>query len=393
MNSVLSINYYNYNLDAMAESRERDSQSLRSVNRIRSSTADDVTENSPLIQEEDDDSNTISARTLLSHCKPSCARRAPPISKGLLLVFFIYLIEAFAFYTSVKGVQELLFTDNKLKDPTFGNFLYTLMLHSLGRLFYLVGGVLADSFLGRFKVIEIGLWLIWTGIGLVCFALSVTDIIASPLCSIILATICIILIAIGSGFVEVNIISFGVDQLSPGCPSEHISSYFYLLYFVRNAGTLLGVGVFIALATFYRTKVEDAIKNADVHFKSLLPMMLGSCLITICLFLHIVKHHWYFKNSRCDSPIKSVANVSWYCLTVKRHAPIYRRTFRYGEPRQPRIELAKKEFDGIFEAEEVENVKTFYQVLFLILSLGGYFVSYGAVSKFIHKIMYTLTLN
>ena len=366
----------------MAESRERDSQSVTSLNRIRSSTAEDVTENSPLIQEEDNpsvDSNAISARTLLSHCQPSCARRAPPINKGLLLVFFIYFIEAFAFYTSVKGVQELLFTDNK--DPTFGNFLYTLMLHSLGRLFYLVGGVLADSFLGRFKVIEIGLWLIWAGIGLVSFSLSVTDIIDSPLCSIIIATICIILIAIGSGSVEVNIISFGVDQLSPGCPSEHISSYFHLLYFVRNAGTLLGVGLFIALSTFYRTKVEDAVKKADLHFKSLLPIMLGSCLITICLFFHIVKHRWYFKNSRCDSPIKSVANVSWYCLTVRRHAPIHRRTFRYGEPRQPRIELAKKEFDGIFEAEEVENVKTFYQVSFLILSLGGYFISYGAGSK------------
>ena len=378
----------------MAGLEESDRRKMRAMSRgVRTN----VTENSPLLLPDDTTSNNSSvdvsinsgsgianARTSLNRCKTLCSRRTIAVGKGLFLLYFIYFMESFALTSVIRGIRILLFRDDNESANLFGNFLFSLMFDTLGRLFYPLGGVLADSFFGRYKVIRTGLWLMWTGMGLLCFALAIADVVPPSVGRVILPALCIILFAIGSGSLEVNTISFGVDQLSQGCPSEQISSYFFWLYFFRNAGTLLSVIMFIILSTFSISSraIHDSatLHKMDVHYKVIIPMMLAVIALTCCLCFHIVKHHWYFKNSRRDSPIKTIVNVTWFSLTVKRHAPIRRRAFRYGEARQPRIELAKIEYDGIFEAETVENVKTFYQLFFLILSLGGYFASYEAVS-------------
>ena len=194
--------------------------------------------------------------------------------------------------------------------------------------------------------------------------------------------------------VEVNAISFGVDQLPQGCTSDQISSYFFWYDFSRNASTLLAIIVFLLLQGFllyyfldleeghyYYTSLQELMKSINLHYKTLIVILIAASAIVCILLLHTFKHYWYFKNSQRENPVKTIVNVSWYSLTVRRQLPIYRRTFHYGEAKQPRIELAKRDFDGIFEAEEVENVKSFYQILFLILSLGGFLASNRGVSR------------
>ena len=332
-----------------------------------------------------------------SKCKIKCTRRSLPKEKGLALLFLVYSLESFAFYSAAKGIRELLF-DEDLKhedlqqQAAWESFLYSLLSYSLGRLFYPLAGILADSLLGRYRVIEIGLWVISCGLFLICISLSIVDEVPHSVGRITLPILCIILFVIGTASVEVNAVSFGVDQLSQGCTSDQISCYFFWYYVFRNIGILLGVGVDITLFSlpqlwsihpgmYYSPKVEMLLMSLDIHYKALLFMLLATITIVVGLILHVVKHHWYFKNTQRENPVKTVVNVTWFSLTVKRHAPIRRRAFRYGEARQPRIELAKIEYDGIFEAETVENVKTFYQILFLIVSLGGFFASNGAVSK------------
>ena len=351
-------------------------------------------ENTPLFVHER--STTSDGNHTRSRCKLKCARRSLPREKGLALLFLVYSLESFAFYSAAKGIRELLF-DEDLKhedlqqQAAWESFLYSLLSYSLGRLFYPLAGILADSFLGRYRVIEIGLWVISCGLFLICISLSIVDEVPHSVGRIILPILCIILFVIGTACVEVNAVSFGVDQLPQGCTSDQISCYFFWYYVFRNIGILLGVGIDITLfslpplwpihwETSYSTKVEMLLLSLDIHYKALLFMLLAAITIVVGLILHVVKHHWYFKNTQRENPVKTVVNVTWFSLTVKRHAPIRRRAFRYGEARQPRIELAKIEYDGKFEAETVENVKTFYQILFIIFSLGGYFSAYGAVS-------------
>ena len=376
----------------MAE-RQRDSKKMRNFNKAERN-AD--SENSPLIQNADAESVDsavlsnnnlpVSSVSCGSGCRVACSRRTIPRGKGLLLVFVIYFFESFAFYSALKGIRELLFRDESTQ--TWGSFVFAFLLDSCGRLFYPVAGVLADSFFGRYRVIHIGLWLLWSGLAIVCIALPILDRVPDSVGHIVLPILAILLISIGSGSVEVNTVSFGVDQLPQGCSSDQISSFFFWYYFARNAGVLAANIAYVALfgstLSFFPPDVltSHRISRVNYHLKTLIVTVLATVVISVSLFLHICKHHWYFKNKMRDNPIKTVINVTCFSLSVKRQLPVYRRTFRYGEGKQSRIDLAKIEYDGIFPAEEVENVKTFYQILFIIFSLGGYFASYGAVSLF-----------
>ena len=357
----------------------------------------DLSERSSLLQSYGETSslNSDTFSDNLGGCRASCARRPLPQGKGLLLLLFVYFFESFALYCATKGIRELLFKDDIDSKQVWGSFVYSLVYNSLGRLFYPLAGVLADTFWGRHKVIKIGLWLIAFALGFICINLSVIkinhDLEVDLVGRIFLPIICILLIAVGSACVEVNAVSFGVDQLPQGCTSDQISSFFFWYIFVRNASILLGIIVFIMLRSvprfysfqnghYYYTSLQKLIISIDIHYKTLIVILIAASAIVCILLLHIFKHNWYFKNFQRENPVKTILNVSWYSLTVKRHLPVYRRTFRYGEARQPRFELAKKEFDGIFEAEEVENVKSFYQILFLILSMAGFWACNGGVS-------------
>ena len=102
--------------------------------------------------------------------------------------------------------------------------------------------------------------------------------------------------------------------------------------------------------------------------------------ITVAIVLHHCVHQWYYDAHQRKNPVKSIINILYFAATVKREAPRYRRSFRYGEGKKSRIELAKIEYDGIYTSEEVEDVKTFFRVLFLVISLGFVFTSDNAVS-------------
>ena len=104
-------------------------------------------------------------------------------------------------------------------------------------------------------------------------------------------------------------------------------------------------------------------------------------VITTALLLHKCLHHWYLINTVHENCIKTVAQVLWYAARVKRHLPQHRRAFRYGEDKQPRIELAKVRYDGIFPDDHVEDVKTFCRICLLLFSLGGFFFSLSGVSE------------
>lgn len=126
---------------------------------------------------------------------------------------------------------------------------------------------------------------------------------------------------------------------------------------------------------------SSAIEHSFVSNNTLYSVqtVIAAVLITVGIIMHICLQKWYFRDRKRENPIKLIINVLYYSATVERHLPIRNQAFRRGEERKSRIELAKIEYDGIFTSEEVENVKTFCQILFLILTLGGCFATYGGV--------------
>ena len=181
----------------------------------------------------------------------------------------------------------------------------------------------------------------------------------------IVHVIAFILISAGSGAFESSIIPFGVDQLE-GASSEEISSYFYYCYFTRNLGIGLGLLVY-GLVSFIILKLSHSDDSNSVY--SVFQPFVTVVILTLGVLLHQCLSHWYFKNRPGENPVKLVLKVLCYAAFVKRHIPVRRRAFRYGEEKKKRIDLAKVEYDGEFSGEKVEDVKAFCRICLILFTL------------------------
>lgn len=312
-----------------------------------------------------------------------------PRGKGVLLVFLLYFLETFAFFGALNGVKHLLPDQSNCNNDNssghnLSSFVFSLLFLSAGRVFYPVGGIIADSYLGRHNVIHIGLWLLW--IGFAVNSLSFTFLLTSMWSRYTVVTITFLLFGAGSGSVEATLIPFGVDQLSQGASSDELSSYFYYYYMARNVAAMSSTLIFFIdfdlIDFFPQSDLSNCTTvtmiNTDIQYT--VQSVLALVAISIALLILFCMKNQLYHDRQHSNALKLICNVLSFAATVKRQIPLYNRAFRYGEGRKPRIELAKREYDGIFSSEEVEDVKTCYRMLFLLLSLFGYFVTYGAVS-------------
>ena len=351
---------------------------------------DALTHSSRIVNIQSDESNTGGA-SLLSvdslrrrfSWQRFCYSRVPR-GKAVFLVLVISTIETFAFFGAVDGIIRLVLGGN----PSTTSLAYSLSIvlqYSAGRLCYPLTGFLADVYFGRYKVINISLWLFWIAFSFLAVSLSLTDIPHEPkqLTHYVLPIVAFTLITFGSAGIEANILPFGVDQFPQEATSQQISSYFYWWYVTRQVGSLLGIGTFIGLFLPSYTSLTHSPKAMDFeqNIVSTVQPMLAVLVTTVAILLHACCSGWYFKGRERENPIKLVLKVLIFSASAKRQFPRYRRAFRYGEAPKPRIELAKKDYDGIFTSEEVEDVKTFCRIVLVIFSLTGFFASYSAVSS------------
>ena len=375
------------------------SSSRRQLSRSRSVRVTSVTTGSAPTSSQDGDyaaSNSLSVslpmrRRMVNYYNLILNRH--PRGKGVFLVLILYFLETFAFNGALTGIKHLLPTES---NPTYGNdtatnydlnsFMFSLLYSSAGRVFYPVAGIVADSYFGRYNVIHIGLWLLW--IGFAISSLSLTFLFSTSWARYTVAAMTFILFSAGSGSVEATLIPFGVDQLSQGASSDELSSYFYYYYMARNVAAMVAMLMFIVnfdvINNFYPQADLSNLKdinllNTDIQYT--VQAVLALIAISAALLTLFCMKNQFYNDRQHSNALKLVYKVLSYSATVKRQIPQYNRAFRYGEEWKPRIELAKREYDGIFSSEEVENVKTCYRMLFLLLSLFGYFVTYGAVSS------------
>ena len=306
-----------------------------------------------------------------------------PKGKAIAAVLLINTLESFALFGAFDGLKERMIEPSNQKLA----FLFVFFQWCAGRIFYPIAGLIADTCLGRYRTINVGLWLMWTGFALKTINenLIYARVESHTIETYVLPCVAVVLLIISSGSVEANIISFGADQVQQGASSSEISSYFYYYNFSRTAGLLLGISLFLLV---FDTNIlllpgSNVNSNIDRNFTFLTlnaaHPLFAVFAVTMALIFHFCTRHWYFEDRDYSNPLRLIINVLYYAATVKRQVARYRRSFRYGEERKPRIELAKIDYDGIFSGEEVEDVKTFFRIFLVIFSLGGNFLTFGMV--------------
>lgn len=302
-------------------------------------------------------------------CKQMCWQRIPK-GRALMLVLVMLVIERYMLYGAVDQVLSLIpEIQNSSNTEGYGSFLRIFLLYCVSRLFYPIGGFLADVYLGRCRVIHLSLWFYWIAFALLTIATILQELRLghSTIYDHVLPITAFVFLIFASGGFESTLIPFGADQMEAASSSE-ISSYFYWYYIAIQVGPLLNIFVSSVLSTWVPAHATTLQVLADL------------VVATFGLVLHRLLQHWYFKNALRENCVKLVLKVLWYAARVKRRMPQYRRAFRYGEGKIRRIELAKRQYDGKFSGDQVEDVKTFCMVCLILFSLGGYFFSQAGVS-------------
>ena len=104
--------------------------------------------------------------------------------------------------------------------------------------------------------------------------------------------------------------------------------------------------------------------------------------ISVALCLHACFYNYYeLVGTQTNNPYKIVYNVLKYALYHK--SPENRSAFTYWENKIPsRVDLGKNKYGGPFSEEDVENVKTFWRIVAVLLSTFGLFIPYYHVITF-----------
>ena len=325
-------------------------------------------------EEEEEENKSFQSVPLIVPRHLTASRRSVceryPRGKSSLLVFVLNLLAFYAFGAAITGILDFFYIEKIPTEVNHAHFQFIKLLVHYGilRLFYPVCGLIADVYIGRWRMIRTALQLLVTGymIIVVLFALVVqSSIQIGSSWSNTIGGVAFLFVSIGGGAFEATIIPFGVDQLQ-GASSAEISSYFYSFYASTNLGIFIGGCVSCAVSHTIQSQ-SGALELKQLY--SVFVPLITAAVLTVGLILMICLHHWFFKNTLWENPVKLIAKILCYAATVKRHLPVRNRAFRYGEEKKNRIELAKITYDGKFPDEKVEDVKAFCRIFFILLIL------------------------
>ena len=179
---------------------------------------------------------------------------------------------------------------------------------------------------------------------------------------------------LGLGIYEANAIQFGMDQMLESS-SEQLSSFIHWHFWCVNIGPLIKYYAIIGTVHFL-----DCLFDADNTFDTF-NYLLGwiiialSCfqiMIAVCgILLSFMTKEYLRIEETYKNPLRIVIKVVIYSLKHKH--PERHSAFTYWENDIPsRIDLGKEKYGGPFTYEQVEDVKTMFGLLLLIVSLFGY---------------------
>ena len=196
-------------------------------------------------------------------------------------------------------------------------------------------------------------------------------------CALALTILAILLYIAGLSLYESNAIQFGMDQMMEA-PSHQLSSFIHWYFWCSNVATLannwiLTGGTLTILNSLKFHDDHSIMPKMDTALLTLVIIIAGiQMFITFLGFLLTIftKKHFCFEQMSRNS-LKIIYKVLLY--SCKHKYPEKRSAFTYWESDIPsRIDLGKGKYGGPFTYEEVEDIKTFFRLILIILSLFGF---------------------
>ena len=163
------------------------------------------------------------------------------------------------------------------------------------------------------------------------------------------------LTSIGLGGFLSTIMSFGLDQLFDASTNEITA---FIMWHIWTSSTPIFI---VNLTSYYKVQ--------NYHHYVLFGHLLSCANLTLILVTMFCCNNWLIKEPISQNPFKLIYKVSRYA--IKNKYPQYRSAFTYCEDEViSRIDYGKTKYGGPFMIEQVEDVKTFYKVLPMVI-VGG----------------------
>ena len=214
------------------------------------------------------------------------------------------------------------------------------------------------------------IWSCWCGILLQCISYCIQY----GTCGLprISGVAALLLLMLGTVGLFTNIPAYGLDQLRDK-PNTHARAFVHWTVW----GFVVGLVIGHAIAS-----------SIDSEFVLITGIMIF-LFISVALCLHACFYNYYeLVGTQKNNPYKIVYNVLKYALYHK--SPENRSAFTYWENKIPsRVDLGESKYGGPFSEEDVENVKTFWRIVAVLLGTFGLFIPYyhaitPAVEKYIN---------
>ena len=238
-------------------------------------------------------------------------------------------------------------------------------------------GWLADVYFGKFKVMWGSIWLTWYASTVVVLALLIQylhpGMNTNALNYGLLLPACI-LIAAGCGGFLVNTIQFGTDQMQE-TSAEEVSAFIHWFIWTWFVGDAVSEILWTAVhfCTNFNLHAEDIFSDPLLHIQAQAIADLVLSLISLAVLSAIIStrcffHNWLVMEPESRNPLKTILSVMKYAATHKQ--PAMRSALTYWEEDIPsRINLGKSKYGGPFSTEQVEDVKTFWRILAVVVAI------------------------
>ena len=224
-----------------------------------------------------------------------------------------------------------------------------------------VANLLAEVVVGRYKFISFLLKVLWVlrivGLGIsVCEYCLQTRSVTSYMIGYYL--IDIPTISLNGAFVAVTI-PLGLDQIA-GASTTNIIAYVVWYLWVIFSSYSIGE---ILVPIFYHC---TSLQTMEVR---IMMSLMSALLFSVALILDFCFHHKLVKEPVTVNPVSFIFKVLKYA--AKHKYPVQRSAFTYCENEQPtRLDYGKSKYGGPFTTEQVEDVKTFWRILVVILVIS-----------------------
>ena len=224
--------------------------------------------------------------------------------------------------------------------------------------FYPIFGYLGEKWT-RYKVIITGIIIL-----VVSYAINLiltTILVILDEASDIIEYLCIITILsalVGYGLFMSNIIQFGTDQLQ-FAPSQYLAAFarWFACIFIFSWD-------FSSVFQLVATTFEFPLLYHGIYCFIFI-LLFGFSIALVCC----CKQRLVIEPPTHIDPAKMIWRVMKYAWKYK--YPVRRSAFTYNENPPSRLDLAKERYGGPFTTEQVEDVKSFWNILTILLALLG----------------------